>query len=287
MVMFKRTYCGILWSLGVLSLASCTAITNPGQYEVGVTCPAVEEGDLQVELFSFELYEDERIEIRILRDGAFVMRAVLDGIDEEGTGPDNPDDASLLCLTFPDVAEVAGNYEVRTFVDSIRNDAPDFGDEPTWVDQVFDGLASVDGEEVSSGFDPLPSAELPPGDLVLRLTGMNPHVVGTQHFAVMILELDDTVVGFMRLPNVTAVGFDLAIHGILQPNTMYKIEMYADLEENGVYDPPDPSIPPDMLTIDDFPDHSWITQFQSDGDGNADHAFPHDTNFVLLPSFDP
>ncbi|MBW2462136.1 MAG: hypothetical protein JRH11_10855, partial [Deltaproteobacteria bacterium] len=217
--MFKRTYCGMLWSLGLLFLASCTAITNPGQYEFGVTCPAVEEGDLQVELFSFETYEDERIEIRILRDGVFVMRAVLDGIDEEGTGPNNPDDASLLCLTFPDVVEVPGTYEVRTFVDFNGNDIPDFVDEPTWADDVVDGFASVDGEEESSSFDPLPLAEVPPGDLVLRLTGMSPHTVPTQHFAVMILDLEDTVVGFIRLPQVTTVDFDLAIHGILQPDT--------------------------------------------------------------------
>lgn len=265
-------------------VASCTVITNPGQYEFSTGgCPqGSDASDLQVELFNFEDYENQRIEVRLIRDAEeLVLRAVLDGIDPTGTEEGNADTSANLCLTFSDAIEAPGRYEVHTFVDCTEGERVPCGDgdyqppaEPGWLSGVLDGYAEVDGTVAPTGFDDPPA--FPPGNFELGLTGMGVHLVGTQHFALNVLDPAGNIVGFARLPKVADADFTILIRGVLQPNTDYTVEMYADFVRNGLYDP---------IVDGGLGDHSWVRSYRSDGEGMLVESFAHVGTFEPLDSF--
>lgn len=280
---YRRLFLSLVFFAGAILLGSCTAVTNPGQYEFGATCSGSDPSNLRVELFGFEAYDEELIEVQVARGDDFLMRAVFEGIDEEGTGFANGDNAFSLCVTFPEVTEEPGVYTVRTFVDLNGNGDFDSPAEPGWFDSVDDGYALVEGDESPSGFDAIAEG-VPVGNLVLDVEQMSPHVSRPdqpiQHFAVMVLDSEQVVVGFARLPEIATPDFRISIPGILRPAETYSLELYADFTKNGLYDPPhSPLLPTD--------DHSWIHPFTSEDSGDTEVTFVHNPDFVPLESFLP
>ncbi|RLB50683.1 MAG: hypothetical protein DRJ42_18380 [Deltaproteobacteria bacterium] len=284
MLAIKRLAGAAALMLPALLAASCSAITNPGQYvffEGG--CPlGSDESDLQVELFNFEAHEDKRIEVRLIRDGEFVLRAVLEGIDPIGTEEGNADTSLDLCLTFSDALDFAGSYQVHTFVDCAEEESVPCGNgdfeppgEDGWLSGVQDGYAEVDGSIAPTGFDD--PASFPPGDFQLDVRGMHVHAVGTQHFALNVIDPLGNVVGFARVPKIVEPDFTVFIQEVLQPDTDYTVEMYADFVKNGIYDP--------IIAGGGSGDHSWIKSFRSNGEGMIIESWDHDTNFEDLDSF--
>jgi hypothetical protein len=262
----------------LLLTASCSAITSPGRFtfegDTGPECPPVDESDLGIELRNFETYANDQIEIRVVTtDERQVLRAVLDGLDEEGVSADGTDNAALLCLRFPELVELHGSLVVRTFVDNNIGFDGVFqqATEPGWQDVAVDGVAVVDGSEGVTGWDD----ELipPPGDFELNVTGMLPHIPGTQHIAAMIIDDTGIPVGFYRIADLDDADFQIYVQQILEPDRDYTLEFYADYIPNGFYDP----IP--------MGDHAWLETYRSDGDGNVVEAFAHNTDFDLLDAF--
>lgn len=100
--------------------------------------------------------------------------------------------------------------------------------------------------------------------LTMNFTGMTPHVG-------QMLELrveDNTLnkeVDRIKILSIPSADFTVQIPG-LKLNTEYKVEFYADVNGNGLYDTP-PT------------DHAWSLDF-TDNTGDAALDFSHNTNFT-------
>lgn len=99
--------------------------------------------------------------------------------------------------------------------------------------------------------------------LDLKLTGMNPHV--GQKFEARVIDLASMYeVGRRSLDAILVPDFAVHLPGI-QPGGTYRVDFYADLNGNGLYD--DPPM-----------DHTWREEFPAPGDTAV--AFSHNTNFT-------
>lgn len=100
--------------------------------------------------------------------------------------------------------------------------------------------------------------------VVVHFTGMSPHLG-------QLLELrveDDSngkEVSRTKVNSIPSANFDVTITGI-ELNKEYKVEFYADLNGNGLYDTP-PA------------DHAWLMTFTNTS-GNVSLDFAHNTNFT-------
>jgi len=264
-----------------LFLASCSAITSPGRFTfddepVIAECPATEAADLGIEFRNFEAFENQQIEFRVIdvdpTDGeSLVLRGHLDELHPIGVSEDGTDNSTLTCLVFKELIDSFDNLIVRTFVDLNEDGVYDGTSEPGWQDGVSGGVAVVDGSEMSTGIDDPPS---PVGSFTYQLTMMGPHTPPTQHLALMIIEpVNGLPVGYFRIAEVDDVNLDIFIGEILEPDADYDVEFYADFVQNGSYDPPP------------MGDHSWFESYSSDGEGNIDETFEHNTDFDPLDFF--
>ncbi len=99
--------------------------------------------------------------------------------------------------------------------------------------------------------------------LTVQFTGMTPHVG-----QLLELKVEDDLtgkeIGRKRIETIGSAAFDITISGI-EIGREYKVEFYADLNKNGLYNAP-PT------------DHAWELKFtNSSGDFNL--PFSHNTNF--------
>ncbi len=98
----------------------------------------------------------------------------------------------------------------------------------------------------------------------MNFTGMTPHVG-----QMLELRVEDNLtnkeVDRIRIPSISSADFTIQIPG-LKLNTEYKVEFYADLNGNGLYDSP-PT------------DHAWRVDF-TDNSGDETLDFSHNTNFT-------
>ena len=98
----------------------------------------------------------------------------------------------------------------------------------------------------------------------INFSSMDPHV--GQLLEVRVEDdMTSEEVGRTRIETISETSFTVSIPGI-ELGKEYNIEMYADLNENGVYDSP-PA------------DHAWELDFTSDN-GNEVVNFTHNTNFT-------
>jgi hypothetical protein len=106
-------------------------------------------------------------------------------------------------------------------------------------------------------------------DFRMRFTDMEPH--RGQLLEVMVIEVASRrTVGVYRTTSVPSANFDVTIPGIIDPDgTVYRVEFYADLNDNGSYDDP-----PD--------DHTWVIDFIESGADGVDAEFRHGTDFEEL-----
>jgi hypothetical protein len=266
--------------VAVTLTASCSAITDPGRFQFegggGGTCPAVDPSDLGVELRNFQDFDNDMIQIMVVdTTGFLVFRGILEGIDADGIEESPIDDANLLCLRFPELIEAHGSLVVRVFVDFDENgyyDALDAGGapfEPGWEATFEGGFAKVDGTDEPTGVDP-PS--FPPGNFELEMTEMAPHTPNTQHIALMVIERESGIpVGFYRIPDLDVETPTIFINEILQPDTDYYVEFYADFDRDGQFS----SL-----------DHSWVEgDYTADGEGDVVESFTHRSPFDDLDFF--
>lgn len=100
--------------------------------------------------------------------------------------------------------------------------------------------------------------------LNINFTDMSPHLG-----QLLELRVEDNTnnkeVDRIKIPSIPAAAFSVQIAG-LNLNNEYKVEFYADLNGNGLYDPP--SI-----------DHAWRLQF-TDNTGDVSLDFSHNINFT-------
>jgi len=100
--------------------------------------------------------------------------------------------------------------------------------------------------------------------VVVHFTGMSPHLN-----QLLELRVEDNTNGKevdrTKVNSVPSANFDLTITGV-ELNKEYKVEFYADVNGNGIYDTP-PA------------DHAWLITF-TNTTGNFSLDFAHNTNFT-------
>ena len=91
----------------------------------------------------------------------------------------------------------------------------------------------------------VPAFTAPGADFVLQATGMVPHV--GQLFELRVINLNTTeVVGRYVLTAIPNATFNVTIPMVIKDLANYQIDLYADFNNNGHYDPPSTS-----------GDHAW------------------------------
>lgn len=101
-------------------------------------------------------------------------------------------------------------------------------------------------------------------ELNVRFTGMTPHIDQLLELRVMD-QSNSSEVNRTRIEFIPDAAFEVNVSGI-ELGKSYTVDFYADLNKNGIYDPPPV-------------DHAWLANFTStDGDERID--FEHNTNFT-------
>lgn len=156
---------------------------------------------------------------------------------------------------------IGGNYNIDFFADHNGNgeyDAPPM--DHAWRMELDKAIGS-DVVEFSHNTN-FTDIEWP-FILGINFFDMTPHVGQLLEVRVED-EISNAEVGRRRIEFISDAQFSLSIPGI-QINREYKVEMYADLNNNGIYDEP-PS------------DHAWEIKFENNtGDYSID--FTHNTDF--------
>ena len=100
-------------------------------------------------------------------------------------------------------------------------------------------------------------------ELIVHFKNMSPHL---NQMLELRLENNNTnlEVHRVRIDTIHTTDFDIVIAGI-KLNTEYKVEFYADLSGNGLYDEPPV-------------DHAWLLTFEN-STGDVELDFSHNTNF--------
>jgi hypothetical protein len=100
--------------------------------------------------------------------------------------------------------------------------------------------------------------------LIVHFSGMNPHLNQMLELRVENNNLDIEV-DRIKITSIPTADFDVTIIGT-KLNTEYKVEFYADLNGNGLYDEP-PT------------DHAWLLTFENLS-GDVELDFSHNTSFT-------
>jgi hypothetical protein len=103
-------------------------------------------------------------------------------------------------------------------------------------------------------------------DFTFEAEMMGPHM--NQMFELRVIEADSgRLVGRYVLAEITAADFTIELPGILQPDTEYRVDFFADYNMDGDYDPPSA-------------DHAWRRMGTSGNNNGLTITFVHDTTFT-------
>ena len=169
--------------------------------------------------------------------------------------------AASISITLPAV-EVGGSYFVDFFADVNANgkyDAP-----PT--DHVWRlNLNNALGNDTitfshNTNFTDIKWQNI----LTINFAGMTPHIGQMLEIKLESSTLEKEI-GRVKIPAIASASFPVQIIGLIEPGD-YSIELYADLNGNGIYD-----IPP--------ADHAWKVGFNYTG-GNVEVNFTHNATFT-------
>jgi Secretion system C-terminal sorting domain len=170
--------------------------------------------------------------------------------------------SSAFSITLP-VLEVAHSYFVDFFADFNSNglyDAP-----PTdhaWRLELNN--AKTGGDTLNFTHNTNFTDIAWPYVLTVNFSGMTPHIGQLLELKVQDNNTNEEV-GRIKVPSIPSADFQVQVVG-LKLNTQYKVQFYADLNKNGIYDSP-PT------------DHAWEISFTNpSGDTTVD--FTHNTTFT-------
>lgn len=268
----------------------CTAIVDADRFQVEggdgpVTACRGDRRSLRGTFVNFDEFDERRIEMLVVETatGRAEQRAVLEGLHPVHDLGGESFSVNAACM-------IPGpGYELRMFVDEDENGVytrpgTDAGD-PAYVVPIADsGAVTVDADrspqtDISEGLDVRNLASL-----TLIVSGMTAHTPGTQRFDMHVLDVTDGegpgerfVQGVFRIGDIEEADFEVVMVNSLVPERRYRLEFYADVDDDGVYD--DPPV-----------DHSWREPGPIQGEIVASlpgivRRFTHTTNFDPLSSF--
>lgn len=235
-------------------LAGCFAVADLDRFEQEE--PATTQRDLVVFLDGFDDYGGERLEIRLLDERR--RRIAVAWID------DMPREHSFV---MPG-AVPAGEHTVDLYVDENLDGTFTTG-EPAWRRPLPPSgrLVFTPDESFVAIDDP---DSTPTGErLALNLLNMDPHTAGTQAFELIAFEVVTMrTVGYYYRPDIDEPAFSAFVPGIVGEGLLYRIDFFADFNQNGFYDPPSTA-----------GDHSWRHE-QTASTAGIDTDFVHNISFV-------
>ena len=247
--------------LAAAMVGGCFVVADVDRFET--EDPTTTERNLIVELTGFDDYVGARVEIRLLDDRRLrVAVAVIEDMPAEHL------------FVMPSAVAPGDGYSMDIYVDQ-NDDGLYTTGEPAWRrDLDDDGYFAFEADDAFVAIDD-PDSEPIGEDFQLNLTEMAPHTVGTQAFELVVVdESSGQTVGYYYLSDVDEPGFSAYVPTIIREGLLYRIDFYADFNQNGVYDPPGAT-----------GDHSWRNEQTGSTTGiNAD--FVHNTAFMnVVESF--
>jgi hypothetical protein len=221
---------------------------------------------LRLEQFSPHVDELVSVDLVTVADNILRARAII-----EPMGGVNADFVLPLAIPASEVPEPGEDHplQVEIFADQDKSG----GFTPGGGDHTWNLELPPDGKKVFVHNTEFTSIEPRPQDIGvdfrMRFLDMQPHV--GQLLEVMVIEVESgRTVGLYRTTSLPSADFDITIPGIIDPDgTVYRLEFYADLNDNGTYDDPED-------------DHTWDIDFVESGADGVDAEFTHGTNFARL-----
>ncbi len=211
-------------------------------------------------LSDFAARADQLVQADLVADDFLRARAVFDPIEGEG-------DVEVILPLAIGQADITAEtaFDVQLLADENADRAFNPDDDATWLAQV----PASGNAEISNATTPAAQLDRPrelDGDFTLQLTRMTAH--DSQLLEVWVQEdASGRTAGYYRMPEVPASGdFTITIPGIIgDPGSVYRIQFYADFDENGVYEP---------RADNPAGDHSWVRTATAD-DSGITLAFEH------------
>lgn len=211
-------------------------------------------------LSGFQLRADQLAQADLVADDFLRARAVFDPIEADG------DVEVILPLAVRDTDITNGTaFDVQLLADNNADGDVEDSDDATWLT----ALPPSGNVEISNAATPDADLDRPrelDGAFSMSFTEMTAH--GNQLFELWVQEAaTGRTVGYYRLPEVPESGtFAVTIGGIIgDPGTLYRVQFYADFDENGAYEPRGDNL---------LGDHSWVREGTSDNTGLV-MSFPH------------
>lgn len=235
------------WKVGEAAPGNAAFVTLPADSQ---SAPLTK---LKIDFMGMNPHVGQQFGVRVVdkATGTEVARSVLPSIMNHD-----------FDVEFEDVVLLGHSYQIDFYADLNQNgvyDAPP-------VDHAWrmdaDNLA---GETQltfnhNTGFTDIQW----PYNLQIVFQGMNPHVGQLLEIRVKDTEMDKEV-GRARVESISSPAFTVNLP-VLMLNKNYQVDMYADLNKNGLYDAPGT-------------DHSW-REIVSNPNGDATLTFSHNTSFV-------
>lgn len=241
------------------ALAGCSLVVDAGRFDVaqGDGADRCDGGrrTLVATLIDFQGFGlDADVELLVVESasGRSETRAVVEGLH-----PIHDLSGEIFEVRGPCMIPGPSGYEVRAFVDVDDNGiytppGGATGGDPAFIVPIeADGTVTIDAgsspqADISENLD---TSGL--GTFTLAVTDMTPHVPGSQRQELHLIDVTDGdapgprfVAGYHRIGDIETPDYQVELLGVLVPGRSYRVELYADLDQDGVYDDP-PA------------DHSW------------------------------
>lgn len=221
---------------------------------------------VRVERFSPHVDELVTVDLVTVQDNILRSRAII-----EPMGGVAADFVLPLAIPAREVPEPDASHplQVEIFADQNQDGmyTPGGSDHEWNVELPPSGNLAFPHNSEFTSIDPRPR-EIG-GDFRMQFFDMTPHL--GQLLEVMVIEVESgRTVGMYRTPSLEGGDFEITIPGIIDPGgIVYRVEFYADLNDNGSYD--DPPV-----------DHTWVIPFVESGADGVDAEFRHGTDFADL-----
>ncbi|QQR91612.1 MAG: hypothetical protein IPJ88_07790 [Myxococcales bacterium] len=269
----------LLLCLVPILLTQCTVVNDLSRFQDACTGDINKTRDFEAVLSGLEAYSQSnlafsRIELRIVNEThTIVSRAVVYGHNTELEG-------DTVEVYMPN-AIPPGEHKVHLFIkdtliptdSSMTTDGQPSQRTPSWIrDMCPSGLFEFEADDAFQTLDDPPTTDVG-NPFLMELRDLFPHSDGKQRLEMQISDdIEDLTRGYFRIAGFTNNTILVGVPGIAEANHRYKIEFYADKNQNGVYDGhPD--------------DHSWSLIETAGPLGLfliGDNAWVHDTNFAVV-----
>jgi hypothetical protein len=114
------------------------------------------------------------------------------------------------------------------------------------------------------------------GNFVITFSGFTPHI-GNDFYLKVVDVASGGTVGLATPTAITSDGFSVTLHNIIVSGRAYRVDFWADMDDNGIADRSPNGTPAGV-------DHTWRLTGTGTASGLA-MTFAHDTNWTDITPF--